>query len=203
MITISSGLTLFVNQGPLRSDEENQCMKHIVATFKIYDQTQAFALPFHNTGPQIVFSLRPLRAKVTYVKNGDTVDGSQYDVEGDVVACAATSIVKLLYNHGCTQQESVSFQYRKGYHNLPGEAFLSNLMFLVIRGNEDEFCVSFTDDPISHCYAYLSEKKLCVYLNEQALDKLGQIFQALAQYFPETQDEKQELGNLISSISLS
>lgn len=149
------------------------------------------------TGPQIVMWLRDEPIEVRYLNKDGSEIFVQRDTQRDLAQLAITSVLRYLRDAGRTSRNVVSFQSRRGYHYKNPPAELSGFDAIILNPKaKDSGLYSFPqicelafemspnfhqDDAISHSYAYLSEKALCIFLNNPSSETLKKIDSVLSE----------------------
>ncbi len=181
---ITTSLTLFVKtNGPTSIkvfDQDDACMKAAIASFEILrGSPQAIALHLRELSPTVIYAS----------EDGTKVD-FENDKEASISACAAKSVLKVLHSNGCVGKDVVTFQSRRGdLGTIPSDIAVINLNDNI----RPPFSIKFGEGIISHTYAYLSERKLCLFFNNISPDTLNKIDGILAGMFPRHNKNKRSV----------
>ncbi len=169
-------------------DENDACMRTIISSFTFGDLTPKNNPQLYISGKQIVFHLNDLDNISINLSSDDL---AKYNVSKDqlLTQCAAESILKLLYPNDCVQKDIVIFQCRTG--NLWEENFnISRLIPIFLKPNLSGIVpINFREGLISRAYAYLSEKRLCLFLNPLTQAQENKIKSVLLQKLVEQKDD--------------
>lgn len=165
-------------------DLNDQCMRVFFASFEILGQ---MGDPFG--GPRIEFQLRPFTKPIMFINHlGKTgLPPANFDHEGLVMQLAVESVLKHLKNAGCVGKDQMSFQYRRGNtitHDNPSKIFLIPLapnVSTIFNGNA--FLDMLGQGIISRTYAYLNQRKVCFFLNDNQPATLAKIHAVLNPLF--------------------
>lgn len=163
-------------------DRGDECMKAAIASFEISGNPQGSNFHCGNE-PQIVLHLRNFSGAVKYAMEDGTEIDFEGDKEADVVACAAESVLRALHKEQCVGKNVVSFQSRRGDYTTE-DLKISGLIFICLnQDTSSSFSLNFTDGTISRAYAYLNERKLCLFLNDTSQETLFKIDRILKTLF--------------------
>jgi hypothetical protein len=177
-------VTIFVkgqNQDVSLYDRDDQCMKTIVASFEILNTK---GTGYCSGGPQIVLQLRDISIGVKYVKEDGTEIDQKGDREGDIVAMAVESVLKHLSKAGCVGKDVVTYQSRRGSHHT-GDIEVSDIFSIVLNPDaKASFSLNFREGIVSRTYAYLTERRACIFLNDLKPDILKRMDDVLSKLFP-------------------
>lgn len=166
-------------------DRDDVCMKAAVASFEILARNTQGSDCRCGKEPQIVLRLRDFSTAVKYAMEDGTVVDFEYDKEADVVACAVESVLQFLHKSQCVGKDIVSFQSRRGTY-ATNDLKISGLSIIHLNPNSgSSFSLNFKEGIISRTYAYLEERKLCLFLNDISSDTLGKIEGILTELFPQ------------------
>lgn len=176
-----SSVTIFMKQlgrGVEQYDREDQCMKTIVDSFEILNSNDTSG--HYISGCQIVLHLRNITISAKYVKE----DGSEIDYRGDqetdIVGLAVESVLKHLYKADCVCKDAVTFQSRCGSYQ-SGDIKISGISAIVCNPKaSSSYSINSREGIVSHSYAYLKERRACIFLNNPKPDILKKIDAVLA-----------------------
>lgn len=176
-----SSVTIFMKQlegGVEKYDREDQCMKTIVDSFEILNSKDTSGN--YIIGWQIVLHLRNITISAKYVKEEVSEIDSRDDQETDIVCLAVESVLKHLYKADCVCKDAVTFQSRYGSHQ-SGDIKISGISLIVLNPNESSsYSINMRKGIVSHSYAYLKERRACIFLNNPKPDILKKIDAVLA-----------------------
>jgi hypothetical protein len=167
-------------------DLDDQCMKVAVESFKFADGDSSGN---YINQSQAVFYLRDLTSiAVKYVCESQGAEKFPHDKDIDIAACAAESILKHLYKAGCTKTDNVTFQARYGNYDLENGTTpkVSGIFTIGLKEKATKSSVDSEAVTISHSYAYLSERKLCVFFKTLTSAQMKKIDNILQELFPAT-----------------
>ncbi len=164
-------------------DRDDVCMKASIASFEILLSNPQGSDFDCGKEPQIVLHLRNFKGPIKYATEDGTSIDYTGDQEADVVACAVESVLRLLHEGQCVGKNVISFQSRRGKQ-------LSGLRFIVLNPNSPHHSLNFKAGIISRTYAYLDERKLCLFLNDKSSDTLGKIGGILTKLFTRYESPK-------------
>lgn len=176
-----SDITIFVSmsEGSIsKLDKDETCMKAIIASYAIIVKPSDWNL----LESKVVLHLRELNATVHYKEETNVSFGNKYDRKVDVVALAAESVLKRLDQADCVGKAVVAFQWNYGHDSSP-------LCNLLLRPNTSSLSVlesisNMNQGIISHAYAYLNKREICLFLRDTSQETVEKIDQALAELFP-------------------
>lgn len=165
-------------------DRDDVCMKAAIASFEILSSNTQGSDFLCVKEPKIVLRLREFSTAVKYAIEDGTVVDFEGDKEADVVACAVESVLQVLHKGQCVGKDIVSFQSRRGEY-FTNDLKISGISFIILNQNiRSSFSLNFKEGIISRTYAYLEERKLCLFLNDISSDTLGKIDGMLTKLFP-------------------
>lgn len=168
-------------------DDDDKSMKEIIDGFEMGEVT--INNPLVISGLQAVFYIKNLDdIKVNLIATTD-INEDMKDIKinkGYLLAkCAVESILKKLFEAGCTNKDVVSFQSRQGHPHEHYKVIPYVPLPIILNPsiNKEKISLSFEDDDtISHSYAYLSEKRICIFFN------------------PLTKNQKKEINHVLCSL---
>ncbi len=153
------------------ADPDNACMKIAVVAFEIL--TQVEPKTGFIGGPRIVLHLK------------QDLRNSQLN-EGDLIGLAAASVLKILHRENCVGKDALTYQYRIGPYN-PDSSNVSEINSIGLKRHSlsqlDQLQRS-REGIISHSYAYVTERQLCLFLNNTNSETLKKIEEVLVKHFP-------------------
>ncbi len=165
-------------------DRDDVCMKAVIASFEILSSNTQSSDFFCSKEPQIVLHLRDFSTDVKYAVEDGTLVDFEGDKEADVIACAVESVLQVLHKGQCVGKDLVSFQSRRGGY-FSNDLKISSIGFIILNQNiRSSLSLNCNEGIISRTYAYLDERKLCLFLNDISIDKLGEIDGLLTKLFP-------------------
>lgn len=164
------------------SDTDHDCMKVAVASFEILILTQVAP---RSNGPigrsRVVLHLQP---KFDFEKLDMRYEAN--DREADVIGLTAASVLKFLHEADCVGKDALTFQYRRGSTE-SADYTCSNICSIGLKKNSQsrgEQLLRAGEGIISHAYAYIEERELCLFLNTTESEILQKIEAVLVQHFP-------------------
>lgn len=160
------------------NDKEDQCMKTAVASYQI--STGIEDSDGYLGGNMVVLHLREFTYPVKYVDNkGSEVSPCHTDKEIDVTAMATESVLKKLKAANCVDKDLITFQARRGMHP---NVDVTGIMSITV--GDGPYFMNFRGI-VTHTYAYLSERKICLFLDQNITrDTVKKIDEALSRLFP-------------------
>ncbi len=181
-------ITLYDN-GPTSplpfSDRDDACMKASISSFEILRGSKGNPDFTCTNEPQVVLHLRKFTKTISYVKE----DGTSVDYKGDkefyFLICAVNSVLLNLYSNGCVGKDIVSFQARRGVY-LEGKDPEISPPYLIFLNQNIQFPIktTFKEGIISRSYAYTTERRLCLFLNDTSKEVVDKIEGILIKLFP-------------------
>lgn len=103
-----------------------------------------------------------------------------------MIALAATSVLKYLYQADCVGKDVLTFQHRRGPFK-PETSNCSPINSIGLKANRQnqlEQVQRYGEGIISHTYAYIEERQLCLFLNKTDSETLKKIEAVLVKHFP-------------------
>jgi len=100
------------------------------------------------------------------------------DKERIAVACAIESVLKHLHAAGCVGKNYVAFQSRRGTYEA-GDIEVSGLLHLTFGNQIPFFTMNFEEGIVANSYAYLTERKVSLFLNTSDPETLQKIHNVL------------------------
>lgn len=173
------------DEGSFFDDPNETCMKSCIISYKII--REHFITPM-----RIEFKLRDLNAINLKVSCEDgTFKLNPENKDFYMAALAVDSILKHLYLSGCTSKHQFSFQARRGsiYDTDSWVSDISSINILPKEFKHDDILTTinqFENDTISRTYAYLSQNRLCIFLNDLSDSQLEKISTVLNPLFPQS-----------------
>lgn len=173
-------IRLYVDEKEQITDVQDQCMKASVGSFEIFNNLDTPGN--YLGGPQVVLHLKDFTADIKFVTKNDAEVDRKEDKEIICVLLAAESVLKHLNQAQCVGKDSLTFQARRG--KLSDSDYLISGLFGICFTESDSYSLNFKQGIISHSYAYLSERRLCLFLNQSHPEILKRIEDVLVKFFP-------------------
>lgn len=164
-------------------DLEDRCMKAAISSFEIILDHAEGSIFGGSNEPQILFHLKEFPTVVNYVREDGAIIDVEGDKEADVVACAAESILKILHKCDCVGKKVITFQSRRGEY-LKDNLRISALSLIVLDEKIKSYSLNMAKGVISRAYAYLEERKFCLFLNDTSASTINKLIGILIKFFP-------------------
>ncbi|CDZ81274.1 hypothetical protein BN1013_01809 [Candidatus Rubidus massiliensis] len=178
---------------------ENLSLHNIFKGFEILAGNPSGNFLVNENLPRIVFHLKDLKQKkIIYVKKDSKVHPGKKRLVKKVILKSfekieqqrllsilgsVGAILANLHHNQCVGKPLVAIQWRVGQHN-KNNLRISPLIPIILEELSGSVTTSFSEGIISHSYAYLTERKVCLFLNEYTDELVKRLETILANHLP-------------------
>lgn len=198
--SLPMAIDIYINSTTIH-DKDDACMNAIIDSFYQGDIYNTNHPGLYIQGQQAVFDLANLDLfDINFIGEADIIPVDT-DKEFILTCCAVESILKKLYANDCVKKDAVNFQARRGNH-FDGNLEISRITTIMLnpdKSEDDEIDMSFKKGLISHTYAYLEEKRICIFFNPMSQQQNNTIKSILNSLFKERNIAQQESMQISTS----
>lgn len=178
---------------------ENLSLHNVFKGFEILAGNPSGNFFVNENLPRIVFHLKDLKQKkIIYVKKDSKIHPGKKRLVKKVILKSfeknkqqrllsilgsVGTILAILHRNQCVGKPLVTIQWRVGQHN-KNNLRISPLIPIILEKLSGSVTTSFSEGIISNAYVYLTEGRVCLFLNEYSDELVKRLETILANHLP-------------------